>query len=247
MAKGDPHVALVTGAAVGIGRSFAVALAGEGISIIAVDINDLGETGELVKAAGGSFAPVTADVADLDTMRRGIDDAALSLGGLDIAVANAGIYPSGPFEEMGLEEWQNLMRINLDGVYCTAQVALPHLRKAGWGRIVVVSSATVWFGMPNQTAYVTSKAGILGFVRSLAGEVGEAGITVNAITPGLISTAHAMNDLPAELFEMVADTQCVKRRMEPEDLNSTLLYLVDEGSDLVTGQTINCDGGMAKH
>jgi 3-oxoacyl-[acyl-carrier protein] reductase len=247
MAKGDPHVALVTGAAIGIGRSFAVALAGKGISVIGVDLTDDSETAKLVEAKGAKYASVTADVADLDAMRAGVDQAAASLGGLDIVVANAGIYPSGPFEEMPLEEWQNLMRVNLDGVYCTAQVGLPHLRKAGWGRIVVVSSATVWYGMPNQTAYVTSKAGILGFVRSLAGEVGEAGITVNAITPGLISTAHALNDLPADLFEMVADMQAVKRRMQPEDLNSTLLYLVDEASDLVTAQAINCDGGLAKH
>ena len=247
MAKGDPHVALVTGAAVGLGETFSVALADKGIGVIGVDIADMSKTAELVVAAGARFVSVAADVSDLAAMRDGVDSAVGSLGGLDIVVANAGDYPAAPLEEVTLRDWRNLMRLNLDGVFCTVQVALPHMRKAGWGRVIALSSGTIWNGTPNQTPYVTTKAGRSGFVRSLAGELGTEGITVNAITPGLISTAHAVKNLSNEVFDKIANEQVVKRRMHAEDLNSTLLYLVDEGSDMVSGQTINCDGGKDKH
>ena len=180
-------------------------------------------------------------------MKNKIDTAVTTLGHIDIVVANAGIYPAGPFDDVTLDDWREVMRINVDGVFCTIQSTLPHLRKNGWGRIVVVSSAAIWNGVPLQTPYVASKAALIGLVRSLAGEIANDGITVNAISPGLTETDNLLNSWPGTLFDWVVEAQSIKRRMQAEDLASTLLYLIDEKSDFVTGQTINVDGGFAKH
>jgi NAD(P)-dependent dehydrogenase (short-subunit alcohol dehydrogenase family) len=162
-------------------------------------------------------------------------------------VANAGRYPSTPFDDVTLEEWRELMQLNLDGTFVTVQAALPHLRRAGWGRVVVISSSTVWSGVPTLVPYVTTKAGLIGFTRALATELADTGITVNAITPGLIDTETVRASWVGQQFDWVVESQAVKRRQTPEDLASTLLYLCDPGSEFVTGQTINVDGGMAKH
>jgi NAD(P)-dependent dehydrogenase (short-subunit alcohol dehydrogenase family) len=139
------------------------------------------------------------------------------------------------------------MQLNLDGTFVTVQAALPHLRRAGWGRVVVISSSTVWSGVPTLVPYVTTKAGLIGFTRALATELADTGITVNAITPGLIDTETVRASWVGQQFDWVVESQAVKRRQTPEDLASTLLYLCDPGSEFVTGQTINVDGGMAKH
>ena len=246
MSPKKSHVGVVTGSATGIGQMFCTTLAAEGIAVVGIDIADQAQTAELVEAQGAAFNAHTANVSDLDAIRNSMDAAVTNMGHIDIVVANAGIYPAGPFEEVSLDEWQALMRVNLDGVFCTLQSALPHLRSNGWGRIVVVSSAAIWTGVPLQTAYVASKAALVGLVRSLAGEVAEDGITVNAISPGLTATEHVLNSWPGTLFETVIGMQAIKRRMVPEDLATSLLYLVDERSGFITGQTINVDGGTNK-
>jgi NAD(P)-dependent dehydrogenase (short-subunit alcohol dehydrogenase family) len=141
-----------------------------------------------------------------------------------------------------------IMRVNLDGPFLVTRAALPHLKAAGWGRIVNVVSAVVFLGPPDLVAYTTSKAGLVGFTRALATELGPADITVNAIAPGLTRTETAARTTGAAGgFERVRDLQCVPRIEEPEDLVSTLLYVCDRGSGFLTGQTINVDGGSAKH
>jgi NAD(P)-dependent dehydrogenase (short-subunit alcohol dehydrogenase family) len=247
MSKNKERVSVVTGSANGIGQRFCQALAQSGISIVGIDMADQTETATLVESQGVKFHAINSDVADLQVMRDSIDSAVKVFGHIDIVVANAGVYPAGPFDDVSYDDWRNVMRINVDGVFCTIQSTLPHLRRNGWGRIVVISSAAIWNGVPLQTPYVASKAALIGLVRSLAGEISNDGITINAISPGLTETENLLNSWPGTLFDWVVEAQSIKRRMLPEDLASTLLYLVDEKSDFVTGQTINVDGGFAKH
>ena len=247
MTEPGQRIAIVTGSANGIGQSFCQTLAAQGISVIGIDLAEQEQTSKLVTAAGVDFHSINCDVSNLQAMQAAIDTVVASTGHIDIVVANAGIYPAGPFDEVSSEDWRQVMRVNVDGVFSTIQASLPHLRRNQWGRIVVISSAAIWNGVPLQTPYVASKAALIGLVRSLAGEIANDNITVNAISPGLTETENLLNSWPGGLFDWVVEAQSIKRRMQADDLASTLLYLIDEKSDFVTGQTINVDGGFAKH
>lgn len=239
------RVAVVTGAAGGLGQEFCAALAGRGHAVAGLDVADMTET---ARRAGSRFLAVPADVTDPASVAEAVDTVARRLGGPHIVVNNAGIYPPIPFEKTSLDDWRRIMRLNLDGPFLVTQAALPHLRAAGWGRIVNIVSAVVFLGPPDLVAYTTSKAGLVGFTRALASAVGADGITVNAIAPGLTRTATAARTTGADGgFERVRDLQVIPAIEEPADLVSTLLYVCDEGSGFLTGQTINVDGGSAKH
>jgi 3-oxoacyl-[acyl-carrier protein] reductase len=240
------RVALVTGAAQGIGQEFSAALAARGYLVAGLDVADLDDTAGRVD--NGRFLPVTADVTDPASVDAAVEKVVGRYGGLHIVVNNAGVYPPIPFEETTLDDWRRIMRLNLDGPFLVTRAALPHLKAAGWGRIVNIASAVVFLGPPDLVAYTTSKAGVVGFTRALASALGPAGITVNAIAPGMVRTATAARTVGADGgFERVRDSQCVPAVEEPGDLVSTLLYVCDEGSGFLTGQTINVDGGSAKH
>ncbi len=241
-------VALVTGAANGLGQTFAVALAKARYRVAGLDTADLAETGRLVESAGGELLPVSCDVRAPESVDAAVDEVVRELGALHVVVNNAGVYPPIPFERTTLADWRRIMGVNLDGPFLVTKAALPHLRAAGWGRIVNIVSAVVFLGPPELVAYTASKAGLVGFTRALATELGPDDITVNAIAPGLTRTATAARTTGADGgFERVRDLQCVPRIEEPEDLVSTLLYVCDKGSGFLTGQTINVDGGSAKH
>ncbi|MPZ84591.1 MAG: SDR family oxidoreductase [Actinophytocola sp.] len=241
-------VAVVTGAAAGLGRTFAVALARNGYRVAGLDLADLGETVKQVGAVGGDLLPVRADVTDAESVDAAVDTVAREFGDLHIVVNNAGIYPPIPFDETTVDDWRRVMRVNLEGPFLVTRAALPHLRRAGWGRIVNIASAVVFLGPPELVAYTTSKAGLIGFTRALATELGQENITVNAIAPGLTRTDTAARTTGADGgFERVLALQSVPRIEQPEDLVSTLLYVCAKGSGFLTGQTINVDGGSAKH
>ncbi|MEU4245626.1 SDR family NAD(P)-dependent oxidoreductase [Actinoplanes sp. NPDC026619] len=242
------RIALVTGAARGLGQEFAVALAGAGHPVAGLDIADMSPTRERIEAAGGSFLGLLADVTDEDAVQRAVNATAARFGGLHIVVNNAGIYPPIEFEKTTLADWQRVMRLNLDGPFLVTRAALPHLRAAGWGRVVNIVSAVVFLGPPELVAYTTSKAGLVGFTRALATAVGSDGVTVNAIAPGLLATETAEATTGAGGgFARVRALQAVPRTGRPDDLISTLLYVCAEGSGFLTGQTINVDGGSARH
>ncbi|MFB9838182.1 SDR family NAD(P)-dependent oxidoreductase [Actinoallomurus acaciae] len=242
------RVALVTGAANGLGQEFCVALAAQGRRVAGLDVADLSGTERRIADAGGAFLGVRADVTDPSAVAAAVDEVARHHGGLHIVVNNAGIYPSIPFEETTLDDWRRIMRLNLEGPFLVTRAALPYLRAAGWGRVVNLTSAVVFLGPPDMVAYTTSKAGLVGFTRALAGAVGGDGITVNAIAPGLTRTLTAERTVGADGgFERVRGLQVVPAVEEPRDLVSTLLYVCDEGSGFLSGQTINVDGGSAKH
>ncbi len=242
------RVALVTGAAGGLGRVFSGALAAEGVDVIGLDIASTEETERALADGPGRFLGVRADITDAAATSAAIDTAVDAFGALHIVVNNAGIFPPIPFEETSPDDMRRILRINVEGPFFVTQAALPHLRAAGWGRIVNIASAVVFLGPPDLVAYTASKAALVGFTRSLATVLGPEDITVNCITPGLCDTETAARTTGADGgFERVIGLQVVPRQERPEDLLSTLLYVCDEGSAFLTGQTINVDGGSAKH
>ncbi|HEV7933824.1 MAG TPA: SDR family oxidoreductase [Actinomadura sp.] len=244
------RVAIVTGAASGLGQEFSVGLAARGHRVAGLDIADQSETAGRIAAAapGGGFLPVRADVTDPASVAAAVAEVVDHHGALHIVVNNAGTYPPIEFEDTTLQDWHRIMRLNLDGPFIVTRAALPHLKAAGWGRVVNISSAVVFLGPPDLVAYTTSKAGLVGFTRALATAVGDHGITVNAIAPGLTRTETAIRSTGADGgFERVRGLQVVPRTEVPADLVSTLLYVCDEGSGFLTGQTINVDGGSARH
>ena len=162
-------------------------------------------------------------------------------------MSNAGVFPVVPFLETTLAEWRRIHGLNVEGTFLVTRALLPQMIAAGWGRVVLVSSAVVWLGPPGMVAYTASKAALIGMTRALAREVGGTGVTVNAITPGLTRTETALTTAVNDQFPHVVARQSVPRAEEPEDVVSTLLFLCDPGSAFVTGQTVNVDGGYALH
>lgn len=234
---------MVTGAAGGLGRAFAAALTAEGATVLGVDVADQDET---AAAAGPRFVAVRADItSEADCAR--IAAAATEQGGAHIVVNNAGTFPVIPFAETTLADWRRVHTLNVEGPFLVTRALLPQLLAAGWGRIVNIASGVVWLGPPGMVAYTASKAALIGLTRSLASELGDTGVTVNAITPGLVRTRTALTTAVNAQFPHVVSNQAIPRAEEPDDLTSTLLYLCDEGSGFLTGQSINVDGGYAKH
>jgi NAD(P)-dependent dehydrogenase (short-subunit alcohol dehydrogenase family) len=242
------RVAVVTGAARGLGQEFAVALAGLGHRVSGWDVEDQSETAARVLAAGGEFLPVTVDVTHEIAVDAATEQVVDTFGALHVVVNNAGIYPPIAFEETTVDDWRRVMAVNLDGAFLVTRAALPHLRAAGWGRVVNIVSAVVFLGPPDLVAYTTSKAGLVGFTRALANAVGAEGITVNAIAPGLTSTSTAARTTGADGgFDRVRALQAVPRTESPADLVSALQFVCGEGSGFFTGQTLTVDGGSAFH
>ncbi|HEY7077397.1 MAG TPA: SDR family NAD(P)-dependent oxidoreductase [Solirubrobacteraceae bacterium] len=234
------RTAVVTGGASGIGQAFAVRLARDGHRVVIADLAPAAET--LDALAGDGHAAVRCDVSSPD------DVAALQerCGHCDVLVANAGIYPVAPFEDVGWEDWRRVMAVNLDSLFHLANAFLPGMRAAGWGRIVALVSNGFHTGLPGLTPYVASKGGVIGFVRSLAGEVGADGVTVNALAPGLTRTPGTLAGPQVDWYDSVAATQAIPRTETPDDLTGALAFLVSDEAGFITGQTLAVDGGQVR-
>lgn len=236
------RTALVTGAAQGLGREFAVALAGRGYRVAGIDLVPQRHTAEQIL----DYVELIADITDEAHIQEAVEHVIDQFGTLHVLVNNAGVYPARPFEETTPEEWRRVMRVNLEAPFLMTRAALPYLKAAGWGRIVNITSAAVLTAPPTMVPYVASKMGLIGFTRALASALGPYDITVNAIAPSMVRTATAERTVGADGgFEHVRDQQAVPRTQQPSDLVSTLLYVVDEGSGFLTGQTLNVSGGSA--
>jgi NAD(P)-dependent dehydrogenase (short-subunit alcohol dehydrogenase family) len=243
----DGRLAVVTGSARGIGRAYAERLAIDGARLVLADLEPATETEAAIVAAGGEVTGARCDVSDPG----GVDELAArcaELGGADILVHNAGIYPMRPYTEIDLAEWRHVMSVNLDSIFLVSKALLPQMIEKRWGRLIGISSGMFHAGSPGSLHYVTSKGGIIGFVRALAAEVGEAGVTVNAIAPGLIRSPGTSTGLHDELglFDMVIASQAIKREGSPADLTGAVSYLASEEASFVTGQTWLIDGGVLR-
>ncbi|MFT3866420.1 MAG: SDR family NAD(P)-dependent oxidoreductase [Solirubrobacterales bacterium] len=249
MAVSKPHegkVALVTGAAAGIGQAYAVRFAADGAAVVVVDIADGSETVERIEAAGGRAIAIGCDVADEAAVAR-LGERAAGFGEVDILVNNAGIYPFKQFGEMSFAEWRRVMSINVDSLFLVTRQFLPAMRAKGWGRVICVSSGMFHNGTPGASHYVASKGAVIGLVRSLAAEVGQEGVTVNAVAPGLTRSAGTSTGFHDEagLFEKVASVQAIKRTQTPADLEGVVSFLATDDARFITGQTVVVDGGLA--
>jgi NAD(P)-dependent dehydrogenase (short-subunit alcohol dehydrogenase family) len=245
-------VAIITGGARGIGRAFALRLAGEGARIVIADVIDGTGVREELERNGAEALAVHTDVSDEESTRAMARKATEEFGGIDILINNAGLFASlgkKPFYEISGEEWDAVLGVNLKGVFNCCKAVYPQMKKQGKGKIINVSSSTFFRGAPNFIHYVASKGGIIALTRSLAREVGDDGICVNAIAPGLTvsETVQANPIYPEEYLSAVAGSRCLKRDETPEDLTGTILFLASDDSDFITGQTINVDGGLMFH
>ena len=164
-------------------------------------------------------------------------------GAVDILVNNAGRFPVTPFEEISYAEWREVCAINLDGPFLVTRAILPLIKTSKTGRIINTSSGSIFAGTPDQCHYVTAKAGVIGFTRSLANALGQHNITVNAITPGITDTPPIIALFPAAVLDEQAQARAINRRETADDLVGTVLFLASDHAAFITGQTINVDGG----
>jgi 3-oxoacyl-[acyl-carrier protein] reductase len=240
---------LYTGAAGGLGLETTVEMLRSGANVIAVD-NNAAKVAALQDAAAGMAGLTVAmlDLSDLKGLRAGLERLSGEVGGFDVVINNAAIYPSKAFEAYSIEEMQLVQRINVDAGIVCVQVALPHMKQSKRGRIINISSVTISGGWADLTPYVQSKMALVGLTRSWAREFGRHGITANAVAPGAFPTdAEKIHpDLPA-YEKRIYEAQALQRRGAPTDIANILMFLASDAASFITGQTIHVDGGWYMH
>ncbi len=241
------RVALVTGGSRGIGRAIAQLLATQGHRVaLNYTTNEVAANAavEAIAAAGGSAIAVQADVGDPDSVTAMFATVDERLGSVEILINNAGITRDALVLRMGVEAWDEVIETNLRSVYLVSKAALRGMLRARWGRIVSISSVSGVAGNPGQANYAASKAGIIGFTKSVAREVGSRGITVNAVAPGFIET-DMTNALGDEITTAVRERIALGRLGQPEEVAAAVGYLASDDASYVTGHTLVVDGGIA--
>ncbi|WP_047865838.1 3-oxoacyl-[acyl-carrier-protein] reductase [Rubrobacter aplysinae] len=239
-------VAVVTGGGRGIGRAIAQRLGSEGAKVaVSYRSNDeaAAETARLVREVGGECEVFKGDVSDAEDVKRLFDGAAEAFGPVEILVNNAGTTRDNIMLRMKESEFDEVLDTNLKGAYNCTRAALRGMVRGRWGRIVNISSVVGLAGNPGQANYAASKAGLIGFTKSVAREVAERGITVNAVAPGYVET-ELTGSLGDSVKEQILGQVPVGRFGEPEEIAEVVSFLVGEGAGYVTGQTIAVDGGM---
>ncbi|HET6601622.1 MAG TPA: glucose 1-dehydrogenase [Gaiella sp.] len=244
----EGKVALVTGAAQGIGKAIADGLAAEGARIVVADLQGAERAAEGYPGGVG----LTVDVAEEAEVERMAAETVERCGGLDVLVNNAGLYASlamRPFTEIPLDEWRRVMDVNVASMFLTCRAAVPAFRERGGGAIVNISSGTPFRGVPFLLHYVTSKGAIVAFTRALAKELGRDGIRVNCVAPGF-TMSDGVKEHP-EVVEQLRDVSVAARTIQrdqiPEDVVGAVSYLASPAASFVTGQTIVIDGGQYFH
>ena len=242
------RVALVTGAAAGIGAACAKRLAEDGmaVGVLDLDAERCGATVEVIKDAGGVAMALGADVSKRDQVRAAVDRLRAEFGPVTIVINNAGVTEFTPFEEITDELWDSVYAVNARGPMIVTQAVLPDMKAARWGRVVNISSSSAQTGAINMIAYSSSKGAVIAMTRSMAQEFGPYGITVNNIPPGSVM-GTIMSETNRERFQIPMETLTrlipVGRTGEVTDIANACAYLCSEGAGYVTGQTIGVNGG----
>lgn len=248
------RVVIVTGSGHGIGKAYARRLASEGAAVVLADID-----GEAAEDAASSLVSegyealgIRVDVcseADLAKMTR---TALASFGCIDVLVNNAALFATvpmsrAPFDQIEVEEWDRMMAVNLRGPWLATRAVFPSMRNRRYGKIVNISSGTALKGSASRIHYVSSKAGILGFTRTLAREVGQYGITVNCLAPGNTQSEDSPDAATTALRTAASESRAIPRVQMPADLEGTIVFFASPDSDFITGQTLVVDGGSFMH
>lgn len=239
-------VVIITGAAGGLGRAFALAFAKKGATVVASDINETNaqDTVNLIQEAGGKAIAIKTDVSKEASTQDLANQVKKEFGKIDILVNNAAIYAGlerKPFYEISEKEWDLVMNVNLKGAWLCSKAVVPFMKKSG-GKIIHISSATVMSGSPNWAHYVASKGGVIGLTRSMAREVGDFNINVNAVAPGFTLTDASLG-LMENAASYGVNRGAIKRPSQAEDIVGAVLFLASQNSDFISGQTIVVDGG----
>ena len=250
----EDRVAIVTGAAHGIGRVYAVRLAAEGASVVIADLDKEGAeaVARTIIDTGGAAMGIQCDIVDEGSVADMVSATVAAYDKIDVLINNAGMFSVVPmsrvgFEEISHEEWTKMMEVNVAGTWITCKAVVPEMRKNGYGKIVNISSGVVFKGVPTRVHYVASKAAVIGFTRTLAREVGGDNITVNCIAPGATLSEESPSPEVLEARQKKIGDRAIQRVQMPEDIAGAMAFFASADSDFITGQTLVVDGGSAMH
>ncbi|MCB1499096.1 MAG: SDR family oxidoreductase [Bauldia sp.] len=247
MSRLEGRVALVTGAAQGIGKAIAKRLAADGATVIVSDINSEGIKAVAAEIGDRAIA-IAADISDPAAVAKLFDEIDAKTGGVDTLINNASIVPFVAWDDVDLDHWQKIIAVNLTGTFIVTRAATDRMRaRKAPGRVICIGSNTFFAGTPNMAAYVAAKGGVIGFARALATELGQYDITVNVLTPGLIESDGVKASPHNNAFEFVEMLQAKKGKGQPEHIADVVAFLASDDARWITGQTLNVDAGMVRH
>lgn len=244
---------IITGGGRGIGKVYAKACVAAGMNVVIADIHgqEAEKVADELSENGGNAIAVTTDISSDESVAAMVEETLRNFGQIDGVVNNASLMSSLPrrsWLEIPNDEWDRVMAVDLRGLLVMCRTVFPHMKAKNYGKIVNVSSSRVLEGTPNRLHYTSAKAGVIGFSRALAREVGEFGVTVNVVMPGLtLSETQLASSSSSYLSDDYNNQRALKRPQTPEDLVGTVLFLLSPASDFITGQTINVDGGKVMH
>ena len=248
MGRMSGKVAVVTGAAQGIGRTYAESMAAEGARVVVTDIQDTSEAVAAIKAAGGEAIGLNTDVTSDESLASMVEEAEAAFGPIEVLINNASIFAAltlKPFTQISNDEWDAVMRVNVRGPFQATKAVLPSMKKNGRGKVINISSGTALRGAPMFPHYVSSKGAIIAQTRAISRELANDNIHMNTVIVGL-TESEGVKEHDQLLGASKAPTlamRAIKREMLPEDLVGTILFLATEDSDFITGQSVNVDGG----
>src|SRR5712671_782202 len=243
---------IVTGGGKGIGKVYAQEFARVGARVVVADIDEPAAkaVAEALVAEGLAALGLGVDIASEDSTKAMARAALDRFGSIDVLINNASlmsVLARRSWLEIPVEEWDRVMAVNLRGMFLSCRAVFPAMQGKTYGKIVNISSSRVWEGNPNRLHYTTSKAGVIGFTRALAREVGEHGVTVNAVTPGMTQSETQVASSSGNYLAARVAGRAIERVQVPDDLVGAVMFLSSAASDFMTGQTVNVDGGKAMH